>query len=272
MTEYLIPHPRPHSEKGVYNFYEWDDDKTYKMNLSKFGKEWGDYWEKQHLITYKINSLGYRMDEIEEIDQNNYIVTLGCSHTAGIGLPLEETWTHKISKHLGADLVNGGSPGTSNELILMNLIRILTNLKKPKLVVVAWTSIYRKLFWEKDKLTFHHADTYLSRSGFIKKENRGWFKDVKWENSYNDYLTNEEERYSSFNELKNQVIGLCKMKNVPLMMISLFEGYENYNDITTLLFPDDPDNIYNRARDIAHYGINSQNIIVRSLIKNYKNV
>jgi len=271
--EYLIPHPRPFSEIGTHNFYEVDSKELYDNNITKYGDQWKDYWENKNPISYKINSLGYRMNEIDEIDQDNYIVTLGCSHTAGLGLPLKETWAHKLSQHLGAHLVNGSAPGSSNDLILINLIRILSNLKKPKLVIVAWTSIYRKLFWDEDKLIFHLPESFLSREGIVDKRDKGWFKKpIEWEGSYNEFLLHEKEMHHSFNELKQQVISLCKMNNVPIMMISLFKGYKNHDDILTMLFPDDSHNIYNRARDIMHYGIDAQNVIVRSILKKYKYV
>lgn len=270
MIEYLIPQPRPiHS--GVFNFYDPDSEEHFEKNKSLYGKDWANYWNNRP-ITYKINSLGYRMNEIEEINQNNYILTLGCSNTFGIGIPLEETWAYKLSKHLSADLINGSAPGSSNELVLINLIRVLTNLKLPKLVVVDWTQVNRKLFWENNKLVFHLPHCYLGRNNVINKDKKNWFKEIKWESSYNEYLINEKEVYSAFDEIKNQVVGLCKVNNIPLWMITQFGGYGNYEDVTKFLGYEVPFNVYDRARDIDHFGPKFQNEILRSFIKTNKNV
>jgi hypothetical protein len=216
------------------------------------------------------------MNEIEEINQDNYMLVLGCSNTTGIGLPLEETWSHKISKHLNLDLINGSAPGSSNDLILINLFRVLSNLKKPKLIIVSWTSVFRKLYWENDTLVFHLPEIFLGReNNYMRGEMKGafgWGKDgygtTKWVKSYEEYLFNQKEWYSSFNELKSQVVSLCKMNDVPLWMFTNFEGLERYDDIDQLIFRGNRNtNIYDYARDCAHAGIPLQNETLEHFIK-----
>lgn len=270
MIEYLIPNPVPDSKKGSFNYYEPDGEEVFKKNKLIYGEAWSDYWNT-YPVTYDLNSLGYRMKEITEINQKNYVVVLGCSHTFGLGLPLEETWSYKLSKHLQCDLVNGAAPGSSNELILINLIRILANLEKPKLVVINWTQVHRKLFWDGDSLVFHLPQCYIGRDRTTYKNVKNWFTELKWENSYNDYLYNEREVYSAFYELKNQVTSICKLYGVPLQMLSHFKGYDDYQDILKIS-ETDSFNVRDRARDIDHFGIKFQNQVVRSLIKTVKNV
>jgi hypothetical protein len=55
-------------------------------------------WLEPGAITYKINSHGFRSDEIDDRD---CMIALGCSFTIGIGLPVESTWPQIVGKALG---------------------------------------------------------------------------------------------------------------------------------------------------------------------------
>jgi len=55
-------------------------------------------WLEPGAITYKINSHGFRSDEIDDRD---CMIALGCSFTIGIGLPVESTWPQIVGKQLG---------------------------------------------------------------------------------------------------------------------------------------------------------------------------
>lgn len=55
-------------------------------------------WLEPGAITYKINSYGFRSDEIDDRD---CMIALGCSFTIGIGLPIDSTWPQIVGKALG---------------------------------------------------------------------------------------------------------------------------------------------------------------------------
>ena len=63
-------------------------------------------WLEPGAITYKINSHGFRCDELTA--NTDCIVALGCSFTLGIGLPIEATWPALVSKELGIKVYNLG--------------------------------------------------------------------------------------------------------------------------------------------------------------------
>jgi DNA polymerase III alpha subunit len=50
--------------------------------------------------------------KIEDIDLNNYILFIGCSHTEGIGLELQTTYPYLVSEELKCDYYNLGLGGT----------------------------------------------------------------------------------------------------------------------------------------------------------------
>lgn len=60
-------------------------------------------WDRPGAITYQLNSQGFRCDEF---DNNSCIVALGCSYTAGIGLPIEATWPRLVGQALGLKVIN----------------------------------------------------------------------------------------------------------------------------------------------------------------------
>lgn len=60
-------------------------------------------WLAPGAITYQLNSAGFRC---EEFDNSPCIVALGCSYTAGIGLPVETTWPWLVGQALGLKVVN----------------------------------------------------------------------------------------------------------------------------------------------------------------------
>lgn len=60
-------------------------------------------WDQPGAITYRLNSEGFRC---EEFNNDPCVVALGCSYTAGIGLPVETTWPWLVGQALGLQVVN----------------------------------------------------------------------------------------------------------------------------------------------------------------------
>jgi len=51
-----------------------------------------DWYYHDKKLTYSFNNQGHRSKNFKDIDQDNYILFTGCSHTMGIGLELEKTY------------------------------------------------------------------------------------------------------------------------------------------------------------------------------------
>jgi hypothetical protein len=75
-----------------------------RQQLEKYG------WDKPGIITYKFNSHGFRCNEF---DQSHGIITIGCSFTAGVGLPVESIWPNLVGSDLGLPVWNLGIGGAS---------------------------------------------------------------------------------------------------------------------------------------------------------------
>lgn len=90
-------------------------------------------------FTYDFNSLGFRC---EEFSTDPTIMFLGCSFTMGIGLPIEMTWTHLVSQHLGLRCANLGQAGGSSDTAF-RLCHGYIDKIRPKAVVFMRPDLYR---------------------------------------------------------------------------------------------------------------------------------
>lgn len=79
-------------------------DPQRRAQLVKYG------WDIPNAITYKFNSDGFRCNEFTD-DQG--VIALGCSFTAGVGLPVDHIWASLVAKRMGLRLWNLGIGGAS---------------------------------------------------------------------------------------------------------------------------------------------------------------
>jgi hypothetical protein len=131
-----------YKETQRYELFSGSDNKElYEKNLKTKPDDW---YYRTNTLDYKRNSLGHRCNEIADIDLENYILTVGCSHTEGIGLEVEETYTHQLSKKFKCDYYNMGMAGTGIDTMMHNLtVWFATVKKQPKLVVMQFPDVAR---------------------------------------------------------------------------------------------------------------------------------
>jgi len=95
------------------NWNGTDSEELYQKNLVKNRSQLQQYNWIDCSITYKFNSHGFRADEFDSPGPN--VLFLGCSHTLGVGLPVESTWPHIVSTKLKLKNYNLGVGGSSND-------------------------------------------------------------------------------------------------------------------------------------------------------------
>jgi hypothetical protein len=83
-------------------------------------------------ITYKYNSYGFRD---EEFDHRLCGLAFGCSHTQGVGLPVNSTWTRILSDLSGTWVWNFGVAGSSLDTVF-RLLDFWLPYFNPEFVVV----------------------------------------------------------------------------------------------------------------------------------------
>ena len=94
-------------------------------------------------VEYSYNSYGYRTYEFDTIKEN-YVLLSGCSHSEGVGLPLESSYCKLLEKNINMPIINlgaGGSNATFSKKNIMAWIHSKKNL--PEFVIVQWPNPYR---------------------------------------------------------------------------------------------------------------------------------
>lgn len=134
-------------------FYGTDNREDFLLNLQKMPSDW-IYRDRK--INYKFNSVGLRMDkELDRID-SRYMIGIGCSHTVGVGVNLNDTWLHLVANELNLDYINNSASGSSVKLCAINFFNMLGKLDKlPLIVAFSWPSTMRYCFYSNDGFVFY---------------------------------------------------------------------------------------------------------------------
>jgi hypothetical protein len=117
---------------------------TYKFNLSnrvnKTYKTSGS--DNTELCLYTYNELGFRGDSIHK--EGFKVLSLGCSHTEGVGVNDNETWPAQFCNLIENSVnFNFGVGGRSSDFIVRCLLSYYDVLK-PDLVLIQYPNISRK--------------------------------------------------------------------------------------------------------------------------------
>lgn len=209
-----------------------DTEERYLNNLkTNYNQLWKLGWIDAP-ITYKFNSYGFRSDEFSH---DPSIIFLGCSHTVGIGMPLEQTWPSIVSKTLGLKNFNLGVGGVSNDTAFRLAQHWIPQIK-PQLVI--FFSI------EHSRFELHSNNTIQDYSiGNINLNN-----DIIWK-TWIASNTNSEMNY-----LKNKLAieQICASLNIKFAHIDYANILRNKNSL---------------ARDLTHCGTTNNQVIAEQFLK-----
>lgn len=215
------------------HFFGNDSNERFIENSKKMPEDW--YYHNVP-ITYEYNNYGHRCKNFDKIDQDNYILFTGCSHTMGVGLELEKTYPYQLSKKLGMDYYNLAMPGSGIDALEYNLFTWYFKIvKKPKLLIIQYPDHSR--FMEYNPL--HER---VMPKGSWSREPKCVSFIVNAEESGMFYARKELTVALIKNVTKNSTVITCNIQSQQQY------GYDN------LYFP-----ILDRARDLSHAGILSHN-------------
>jgi len=127
-------------------YSESDDPKFWKKHWTHKNQYKSQYYKKETSrkdISYTLNSQGYREKEWNQLDWNNSYIFLGCSHTVGIGVSIDETIPKLMEKYLDSYCINLGIPGGNNAFSMFNSSELIKNNIKPKAVFFQRTYVSR---------------------------------------------------------------------------------------------------------------------------------
>ena len=123
------------------SFHASDSKELFEHNLKIKSDDW---YYRTHEVSYKFNSNGHRCKEIKDIDLDNYILFIGCSHTEGVGLELEKTYPYLFAQKMQCDYYSLAVSGSGVDVLNYNIVTWFGKVKKlPKLLVIQWPNFLR---------------------------------------------------------------------------------------------------------------------------------
>lgn len=222
-------------------------------NLQKMPDDW--YYRNRPLDYYH-NSQGHRSNNIDKINFDNYILFSGCSHTYGIGLELETTYTYLLSKKLNVDYYNLGLGGTGIDVMFYNVITWLNKFPKPKCVFLQWTDHTRFLGFRTDgpKPIIQPEGHWSVNPNAVK---------VCFLGSDNGYFFSRAMIFHKLIQSKLASLG------IPYVYVS-FLGPDTVKIPENFFHVAGP--ALDKARDVSHFGIKTNEMYANGLAERYYEV
>ena len=248
-NDFIGYHPQEH----IASFSGSDTSTVYERNLKTKPEDW---YYRTNKISYIRNSNGHRCKTIEDIDLDNYILTVGCSHTEGIGLHLEDTYPYLLSKKLNCDYYNLGMGGTGIDILNYNLVIWFSKIKKPpKLLIVQWPNHVRVTLENYPKFEGIEPTPYTSHGIWTRLPFPG----------ISDFLVSGDKInfFKTTRTLTKNVIH--NIANCPILEIST--GNDIFSDNNIVLKQVDFARDHSTTQLHGHMGIESQKINTEMLYK-----
>ena len=260
-----------YGEKNKIRYWRYSDTKAALLNQDAFKRE---YWTDRTL-QYRYNNYGFRTDDDFNLKDEG-IVTLGCSFTEGVGLPIEYAWGYKLSKHLGLKFWNLGQGAMGLHTCFRLLLGLADHLKFKKVFLLS-PPLYRKEFITEDNNMI---------KGFLdeKSKTKNLFHTLGQDMREKIYFSTTDKDYDNllkawlFGSRKDTVIdqirtlyaieGLCKDLNVEFYYENFYSFFnKKYLDLENSLTDEECPNI--PARD-GHWSARRQHLIYKKFVKLYE--
>jgi hypothetical protein len=203
---------------------------------------------------YTFNEYGYRIGDRDwDLNTNKKrIITLGCSHTVGVGVPYEKAWPTLFAEELSAELFNLAVTGTSADTVFRTLYHSI-DIIKPDVVAIFWPEMIRWETYEAVLWDCTGAECSTPGNGSV------WNTDIKLINE--SHITNLSLKNIELVKLLQKLHGF---KLVDLYSQTVIKDYLiEYNH---LKYPYDFD-----SRDRTHPGLTMHQYIKNKFIDKYSN-
>jgi hypothetical protein len=142
------------------------------------------------MITYSESELFTRSNNIQSTT-----VAFGCSHTWGVGVEQQQTWSHQLQAH------NFGQGACSVDFIVRNAPMVLEKIN-PGTVYVLWPD-WSRFEIVKNNIIYQSLPTDHDRIYYMEQHNETWLRE------------NFRQKTSGFRNW-------CKEKNIYLVDITLY--------------------------------------------------
>ena len=215
--------------------FHWENTPGYRERAISFG------WDKPGVISYRLNSEGFRGDEFNSDNPN--IVTLGCSYTFGIGLAEQDIWPSMLGQHLNLAVHNLAIPGSSPDRAFA-LAEYWLPILKPQRVYMATPCRGRMdvILYDGRHETIMPGDSYDGQY----RLNEGEY--------YKQWIAQEQNSWVNIRRNEAAVAGLCYSLNIPVCIYRADECFGWGRDMIGY------------ARDLMHAGIEGHNMVVENML------
>jgi hypothetical protein len=179
--------------------YKWKLEERRNQSFNGSGSD------TSNTNTYTYNELGFRGDSIYK--DGFRIMSVGCSHTEGVGASDGETWPHHFSKLIpGAVDLNAGFGGRSNDYVARCIITMIDTFR-PNLVNIMYTYPSRKEYYRYngDLEPFH-----MNPWGYFEEENEG-----KEEYKAIARITHDENDLINWYKNHLLITNFLQLRNIP---------------------------------------------------------
>jgi hypothetical protein len=211
----------PRNQETQFSLSDLDSEQNFK-NIQDTRYQGYSMWQADS-FTYKYNSFGFRSCEFDLKETKPKILTLGCSHTVGVGVPQHDNWPEQFGRRYFSDhaIYNAGLGGAGADTVARLAINMIPIIK-PKIVAVMWPSLYR-------------FETYQNNPVF----NGAWTMEE-------DNLQYEDNTAYN-NQTKNKAILELLQKIYGFTLLSI-----NWDDVVNKVY----DTVtWTKGRDGAHLGV-----------------
>jgi hypothetical protein len=168
---------------------------------------------------YTFNELGFRGDSPKK--KGIKIMSVGCSHTEGIGVHDRQTWSYYLSRMIpsGVDL-NLGISGRSNDYIARSVVTWVDEMK-PSIVLVMYTYPHRREYYrENGDVEPYHPTPW----GYFEEEREGR---IDWANITS--IANQHEDIINWYKNHLLITNFLKSREIPFIWNGTFVGTD-YTD------------------------------------------
>ena len=241
----------PSNESFTWTGFDSEDE----FNKNLLNEPSLEYYKKNP-IEYSFNNYGFRTpDDFNGVDEGN--VFLGCSHTMGVGLHLENSWAYKVNKKVGGKFWNLSQGGRGIQTDYRLILSWKDTLKIKN--IFHYTIPHPRFEFFNEDGVVDLSPEYVGVTPFFNKNRRWNHKSYIWD-FYVDVLSGEE--YCNYNQKVyiNAIKGLsqdigCNYYYLTEKILDRFD--EHGNSIV--------------ARDLAHYSTGKHNFIYEEFVRKYLN-
>jgi hypothetical protein len=166
----------PRGQELQFSLSDLDNEQHFK-NIQGTRHQGNPEWHADS-FTYKYNSYGFRSQEFNSNEIKSKILTLGCSHTVGVGIPQQNNWPEQFGREYFPDhtVWNAGLGGAGADTIARLAVNMIP-IVKPAIVAILWPSLYRFETYENNPV-FNGAWT-MERDNLQYEDNTAYNNQTK---------------------------------------------------------------------------------------------